>query len=56
VSLGFEEVEEDEDGDCSKNIILEMGSIICMQTFNFLILNFLKFLIEYILYSYIEHV
>jgi hypothetical protein len=33
VSLGFEELEEDEDGDISKDIILEMGSNFCEQNF-----------------------
>jgi hypothetical protein len=31
VSLGFEEIGEDEDEDSSKDIILEMGSIFYMQ-------------------------
>jgi hypothetical protein len=33
VSLEFEEIGEDEDGDSSKDIILEMGSIFCKQNF-----------------------
>jgi hypothetical protein len=33
VSLGFEEVEEAGEKDSSKDIILEMGSIFCMQNF-----------------------
>jgi hypothetical protein len=33
VCLEFEEIEEDEGGDSSKDIILEMGSIFCKQNF-----------------------
>ena len=33
VCLEFEEIGEDEGGDCSKDIILEMGSIFCKQNF-----------------------
>jgi hypothetical protein len=33
VSFGVEELEEDEDGDISKDIILEMGSNFCERNF-----------------------
>jgi hypothetical protein len=57
VSLGFEEVEEVGEEDSSKRYYIKKWTpFFIRKTFDFLILNFLKFLIEYILYSYVFHI
>ena len=58
MSLGVEEVEEVGEEDSSKRYYKKglVTPFFIRKTFDFLILNFLKFLIEYILYSYVFHI